>query len=803
MRSLLEDLRYAVRLLFRQPGFTLAAVLLLALGIGVNSAIFSIVDSVLLHPLSYKEPERLYVIWTKNQLRNKLQGAFAAPEFQEYAERQKSFSQFAAYMIYPATLTGRGEPARVTATLVSAGYLEMLGISPVLGRGFAAEEYQIGRNQVALLTEEFWKERFGGDPGIVGKVVRLENELHVVAGILPHIKGEDRKVDMYLPLALTPESAASWDSRFLFVTGRLNDGVSGEQASAELKSIGAAIASEHPESNIGTEPYLVQAEREAQGDARQPLLVLSAAVGLVLLVTCSNVANLLLVRAAARHKEIAIRSAMGASQWRVFRQMITESLTLAWMGGIVGLFIAWWGVRIIGKWGSATMPKLAQSQVDWLVVGYTFLVSAAAGILFGAIPAWQVLRLNLADTLRDESRGSSGGTRKGLTRSLLVVSEVALSVILLVGAGLLLRTFIELNRLDLGFKPDRVLTLRTTLAESAYGTDAAKAGYVRRIIDRLERVPGVISAGVSTALPMMQVNWLTDFTVDGRPAQSGQKESATYAAVTPRYLETIGARLAGGRMLSESDNETAPPVVMISEALGKRVFPGENAVGRFINMRVGRFKTHAQIVGIVHDMAYAKPDEKPRPVVYQPHAQRAWPFLAFAIRTSAEPMSLEGAVRRAFFEVDSELPVERVQPMGALMDKVLAQQRLALVLLIVFAGLAVVLAAVGLFGVLAVAVAQRSREMGIRMALGASGRDILRLVLTQGMGLTLAGILAGLLAAPLASQVMRQMLYGVQPLDPITFAAVALLVLAASFAACVLPAWRASKVDPGLALRGE
>ncbi|WP_321473033.1 ABC transporter permease [uncultured Paludibaculum sp.] len=803
VRSLMEDLRYAVRLLFRQPGFTLAAVLLLALGIGVNSAIFSIVDSVLIHPLSYSQPERLYTVWTKNLRRNTPQGAFSPPEFQEYARRQQGFSHFAAYMHYPVTLTGQGEPARVLTRLVSAGYLEMLGISPFIGRGFAAEEYQLGRNQVALLTESFWKERFGGDPGIVGKVLRLDNELHVVAGILPHIKGESRAVDMYLPLSLSPEAASSWDSRFLYVTGRLRDGVSGEQASSELRSLGAAIAAEHPETNAGTEPFLISAEREAQGDARQPLLVIMAAVGLVLLVTCSNVANLLLVRSSARHKEIAIRSAMGAPQTRVFRQMITESLVLAWMGGAVGLLVAWASVGAIGRWGATTMPMLAQARVDWLVVGYTFLVSALAGVLFGAIPAWQVLRLNLADTLRDESRGSSGGAKKGTTRSILVVSEVALSVILLVGAGLLLRTFIELSRIDLGFKADNVLTLRTTLAESAYSTDGAKASYVRRVTERLERVPGVVSVGVTSALPLMGVNWLADFTVDGRPAQAGQKASATYSAITPRYLETIGARLVAGRMIAETDNEQAPPVVLVSEALAKRDFPGEEPIGKFINLRVGRFKTHAQIVGVVRHVACLKPDEKPRPVIYQPHAQRAWPFLAFAVRTAGDPMSMEGAVRRAFFEVDAELPVERVQPLSALMDRVLAQQRLALILLMIFSGLAVVLAAVGLFGVLAVAVSQRSREMGIRMALGASGHDILRLVLSQGMGLTVAGIIAGLLAAPLASQVMRQMLYGVQPLDPITFAAVALVVLAASVAACVMPAWRASKVDPGLALRRE
>lgn len=801
MRSLFDDLRYSLRLLFRQPGFTTAAVLLLALGIGVNSAIFSVVDSVLLHPLSYFRPDRLYTVWTKNEARNRPQGAFSPPEFQEYARRQTNFSHFAAYMNYPATLTGRGEPVRVTTRLVSLGYLEMLGITPFLGRGFADEEYQLGRNQVALLSEDFWKERFGGDPSIVGKVLRLDNELHVVAGILPRIKGEGRTVDMYLPLALSPEAAASWDSAFLYVTGRLRDGVSSEQGLSELRSIGGAIAAEHPDTNKGTEPFLIAAEREAQGEARQPLLVIMAAVGLVLLVTCSNVANLLLVRASARHREIAIRSAMGASQPRVFRQMITESITLALLGGAVGLAVAWACVRMIGLWGGTLMPTLGRSHVNWLVVGYTFVISGVAGVLFGAIPAWQVLRLNLADTLRDETRGSSGGVRKGLARSLLVVSEVALSVILLVGAGLLLRTFVEISRIDIGFRMDHVLTLRTTLAEAAYPNDAARAQYVRRILERLQRVPGVEAAGVTSALPMMGVNWLADYTVAGRPAEVGARESATYAAITPKYLDSLGARMVSGRPLAETDTATAPPVVLVSEALAKRTFPGEDAVGKFLNMRVGRFKDHPQIVGVVRHMAHLKPDEPPRAVIYQPHAQRPWPFLAFAIRTAGEPMAMEGAIRRAFFEVDAELPVERVQPLEALLDRVLAQKRLALVLLMVFSVLAVVLAAVGLFGVLAVAVAQRSREMGIRMALGASGTDILKLVFTQGLGLTVAGIVAGLAAAPLASMVMRQMLYGVQPLDPLTFAAVALLVLAASSAACLFPAMRASKVDPGLALR--
>jgi putative ABC transport system permease protein len=800
LTSLFEDIRYALRLLTRQPVFTASAILLLALGIGVNSAIFSVVDTVLLHPLPYSNPESLYNLWTRNLPRKIPQSAISPPEFQQYAAHAKSLAYCAAQTNYTATLTGRGQPSRVTTTLVSRGYFEMLGIAPVLGRGFAAEEFEHGRNQVVLLTDNYWKSQFGGDPGILGKTMRLDDEVHVVAGVLPPVRGETRSVDLYIPLAFSAETLASWDSRFLYVVTRLRDGVTPQQASAELTSIAQRLARENPASNTGIEPFLVPAVRDAQGESREPLILLSVAVGIVLLVTCSNLANLLLIRSAARHRELAIRSAMGASQGRVFLQMITESLTLALVGGAAGLAVASASLRAIAYFGAASMPRLQAASVNLSVLAFTFGVSLLAGLLFGVVPAWQALRLNLASTLRDESRGSSGGVRRSLFRSIFVVSEVALSVILLIAAGLLLRTLAAVSQIDTGFQAAGVLTLRTTLPDTRYPTPESRAAYLQNAIRRLESIPGVLAAGSTTALPMMQVNWRAHFTVVGT---AGPRETASYNAITPRYLDAIGATLIKGRPLAESDSASSDPVVLISHALERRYFANQDPLGQYLEMKVGAQSCRPRVVGVVRDIAQLRPEEAPRVAIYQPHAQCPWPFLSIAVRTAADPQSMSAAVRRAFFEVDANLPVERVQPLSALLDRALAQRRLSTVLLIVFSGLAVVLAAVGLYGVLAVAVAQRSREMGIRIALGAGIGDILRLVLTQGFGLTLAGLAAGMATAPLASFAMKQMLYGVEPVDPLSFAAAAVVVLIASLAASIHPAWRAARLDPATSLRSE
>ena len=800
MTSLIEDIRYALRLLARQPTFTVSAILLLALGIGVNSAIFSVVDSVLLRPLPYPNPESLYNIWTRNLPRKIPQNAVSAPEFMEYAANAKAFSHFAASFKLTATLTGRGRPTRVSVMEVSRGHLEMFGMSPALGRGFAADEFQLGRDHVVLLTENYWKTQFGGSPTILGETMRLDDELYVVAGVLPAAKGEIRGIDLYRPLTFPASVLTAWDSRFLYVTSRLRESVTQQQAASELTSIAERLAREHPESNTGYEAFLVPAVRDAQGDSREPLIVLSAAVGLVLLVTCSNLANLLLLRSAARHREMAIRSTMGASQARVFLQMITESLVLALMGGAAGLVVAWWSLRAIAQFGPANMPRLQDATVDYTVLGFTFCVSLLAGLLFGVVPAWQALRLNLATTLRDESRGSSGGIRKNRFRSLFVISEVAISVILLICAGLLFRTFAAISQIDTGFQPARVLTLRTTLPEARYSTPEARAAYVRKAIRQLESTPGVLSAGSTTALPMMQVNWRANFTVDG---QAGPRENATYNAISPNYLQAIGAVLTKGRSLIEADSADSDSVILISQALERRYFASQDPIGQYLKMQVGALTYRARIVGVVHDIAQLRPDEAPRVTIYQPHAQCPWPFLAFAVRTAGDSASMIEPLRRAFVEVDGNLPMERIQPLGQLLDRVLAQRRLSMVLLMIFSGLAVVLAAIGLYGVLAVAVAQRSREIGIRMALGAESEDILRLVLTHGLGLTAAGLGAGLAAAPLAGFAMKQMLYGVEPLDPMTYAAAAVVILVAALAASIHPARRAAKLDPATSLRTE
>lgn len=800
MAALFQDIRLALRLLARQPAFTATAILLLALGIGANSAIFSVVDSVLLRPLPYSNPESLYNVWTRNLPRNIPRTAISPPELLEYASQAKSFSFCAGHSNYTATLTDHGQPARVSTRLVTRGYLEMFGITPALGRSFAVEEFQAGRNQVAILTEPYWRSKFGGDPAIVGKSVRVDDELHVIAGILPAVKGEISGVDMYLPLTFNPAQRAAWDSRFLYVAARLRDGLTPQQASAELTSIAGRLAREHPETNAGVDAFLVPAVRDAQGESREPLILLSAAVGIVLLITCSNLANLLLIRSAARHREVAIRSAMGASQGRVFLQMITESLTLALLGGAAGLIVAWWSLRAIAHFGPANIPRLKDVSVDYSVLAFTFGVSLLAGLLFGAVPAWQALRLNLATTLRDESRGSSGGVSKSRFRSIFVVSEVALSVLMLISAGLLLRTYAAISQIDPGFQTARVLTVSTALPTTRYPDHETSSAYVRNAIRRLESMPGVLAAGSATALPMMQVNWRVHFTVDG---QTSQRDTASYNAITPRYLDAIGAVLIKGRGVNDADTPLSDPVVLISQAFERRYFARQDPLGQYLKMKVGSFNSRPRIVGVVRDIAQLSPEEPPRLTIYQPHAQCAWPFVGFAIRTAADPASMTEAVRRVFLELDPNLPMERIRPLGQLLDRVLAQRRLSMVLLMIFAGLAVVLAAVGLYGVLAVAVAQRSREIGIRMALGAEGRDILRLVLTQGFGLTVAGLVVGMTVAPFASYAMKQLLYGVEPLDPLTFAATGLIILIAALAASIYPAWRAASLDPATSLRAE
>lgn len=791
----------SLRALFRQPAFLITALLILGFGVGANTAIFSVVRTVLLQPLPYGDPENLFVIWTRNLERNQPRAHFSAPEFLDYRTQAKSFSFLCAYRNYAATWTGSGEAKRVATMIVSIDYLEMLGQRPVLGRGFVEEESRYGNQNVTILTHRFWQAQLGGNPAVLGTTIVLDDEPHEVIGILPDLPGESRRPDLYLPAAFSPQEMATRASRYLSVMGRLADGVTPDQAGGELQSIAARIASEHPDGR-GWDSWISPALGEFTREARQPLLVLFVAVGLVLLIACANLASLLLVRASARQREFAVRSALGAGQGQIAGQMLREAVTLALLGSAVGLAVAHVALRLIVRSEVLTLPRLDQASLDPWALAFNLGAALAAGLLFGITPALGAMRVNVASLLRDEARGGTGGIRQSLGRSLLVVSEVALSVVLLVAAGLLVRTFDKLSRLDPGFNSRSVITMRTTLPFARYGTPEARAAYGQRAVERVRALPGVQSAGLTTALPLMGVNWMASFTVDGA-ATGGRPETATYNTISPGYLDAIGARLKSGRDFLPTDSAAAPSVVLISQELERLHFLGQSAVGRMLRMKVADRQVDAQIVGVVGDIRHLSLDEGPRVAIYQPHAQLPWPFLAFAIRTHGDPRALTGALRAAFSEVDSSLAVERVYLLSELVDRALAQQRLAMTLLWIFSLMATILAAVGLYGVLAVAVAQRRREFGIRLALGASRRDLLRLVVQQGLLLTLAGLAAGLAVAPIAASAMEQMLFGVGRLDPATYVAVALLLVAVTLAACLPPAWRASRTNPATVLRAD
>lgn len=800
MTSFVEDLRYAVRLLARQPAFTAAAVLLLAVGIGANGAIFSLIDSVLLRPLPYRDLDRLYYVSLRDTVRGRPPVQLSVPEMREFDGQLHSFSHFGGLLYQPVTVRLGSQPTRVVGTFISRTYLDTLGIAIERGRPFLPEEYQPGRNQAVLLTSSFWHRHFGGDPSVVGRSMTIDSEVHAIVGILPPLEGEIRSADLYMPLPFTPELLAARDGRALTVLARLAPGAAAEQAAAELRAVSLRIAAAHPNTNAGLEAIMTPVMRQVRGSAGQPLSVLAAAVTILLLVACTNLAGLLLVRASGRRKEIAIRAAMGASQGRVFRQMITESVLLALLGGAAGIAVAAWGVSAAKNWGALAMPRLELASVGTRSLAFTLLVSLAAGILFGSAPALQTLRLSLTSALNEESRGSSGGRARSLLRSVLVVAEVTLSVVLLISAGLLLRTYFGLARLNLGYEPARVLAMRAVLPAARYADEPSRALFVRRVVSGLSSVPGVAAAGGAAVLPMTTGNWRCQLTLDG--SDSAAPESVDYNTIDPGYFDSLGVRLVSGRPFSAADTAGSQPVVIVSQALARQYFPQQDPIGRAVTLSFVSQTTRATIVGVVSDMALKTPEEAPRAVLYQPHAQRSWPFFQFTVLAAgAKPESLAAAVRRVVYEVDPEVPLDRVQPLSAFLDRLLSSRQLAMVLLTAFAILAIVLAAVGLYGVLAVSVAHRAREFGIRMALGASPADIRRLVFRNGLGLTAAGLASGLAVAPMATLALRQMLYGVTFLDPLTFGSVAALVLAVGALACVLPALRAARTDPATALR--
>lgn len=801
LSGFLEDIRFALRLLLRRPVFTAVAVLLLALSIGASTAVFSLIYGVILKPLPYRDADRIFFVGVRDEARNRSGLNPNALEFQALEGKIRSAEAIGALLYQPFNLRINGRSYLVTAAFASPQFYDAIGVPLLMGRKFLPDEFQSGRNQAVFFSERFWKERLGGDPSIIGKTVQMENETHIVAGILASLKGEAPGPEAVVPLPLTRELLETVERRSMQVALRLKPGAAKEQAEEEVKAIYRRLAETVPQSSLNKVGYLVPAREWVHGKSGQPLAVLSAAVGLILLLACANLAGILLARAAERWREMAIRSALGASQLRIFRQMLTESILLSLIGGAAGFALAIWLLEAIKNWTGFRLPRMADAAVDFRAGLFSLLISILAGILFGTAPAWSVLRLNLVSALNEESRGSSGGASRSFLRSMLVASEVAVCAILLVSAGLLYRTYSNLAGAEMGFRPQGVLLLRTMLPEALFPDDAARAAFQRTALERLKSLPGVRGASIAAYPPLTNVEWPCQVRLIGGESAAADPFPAFYNTVSPGYFNTIAAHILSGRDFQDSDTPDSPRALIVSATFRDKYFGGRDPVGQTVSLLLYNKTYEAAIVGVVADIAFNRPDEVRRPMVYESFTQRPWAFPVFAVSTAGPPDTMIPTITRALSEIAPDVAVDQVAPLTARVDRVMAQHSLALFVFSIFAALAVLLSAVGLYGVVAISVTQRTREIGIRMALGASPAMIRLMVLRQGLLLAATGLLAGMVTAPLAGNALRSLLYGILPLDPLTFASVLLVILLISTFTALLPALRAGRLDPASALR--
>jgi len=809
MGSYWQDARYSLRMLRTKPGFTFIAVLTLSLGIGANTAIFSVVNAVLLRPLPFKDPERLVWFWgVQPQLS---QGPHAPADFLDYQTQNSSFEQMAAFRNLSFTLTGTGEPKRVDGRIVSANYFSLLGVEAARGRVFAPADGQAGAVRVALLSHGFWQQHFGGEPQVIGRTLSLNGESALVIGVMPpNFKETD--VELWInPRQSVPDLATNSQAdiaslrsqNYLRVIGRLKPGVSLPQAQTDINAIGARLRQQYPNTNAARSVQLVPLHERVVGELRRTLLVLLSAVGVVLLIACANVANLMLARATARQKEMAIRAALGATRWRVVRQLLMESVLLACVGGACGWLLAVWGVDALVALSPAGTPRLSEISLDGRVLSFTMIASVLTGIVFGLFPALAASQPNLNETLKEGGReAASGGSRHRL-RSTLVVTEVALAVIVLAGAGLLVKSFARLQAVKPGFDPMQQTTMLIWLSEAKYNERAARLAFITELIAQLDALPGVQSAAVANDLPLRGTDLTNYPTLEGRPPAGLNERILTGVhAIGPRYFKAMSIPLRAGREFTERDVDRSSVVTVVNETAARLFWPGEEAIGKRFRFGGGRAEW-IEVVGVVGDVRHEGLQEEAGPHVYLPLLQVPWPTLKVALRSNLAPTALASAVRQQVQAIDPQQPVSDVKTMSEIMAQSVAPRRLTLSLFSLFAIVALMLAAVGIYGVIAYTVGQRTREIGIRMALGAQPRDVLKLVVGQGMLLALIGVGLGLMAALVLTRLMASLLFGVRPSDPMTFASIALLLGGVALVACYLPARRATKVDPMIALRYE
>lgn len=797
----MNDLRFAFRQLVKNPGFAAVAILTLALGIGSCTAIFSVVDGVLLRPLDYPQPDRILVIKETN-LPQFPEFAVSPPNYLDWVKQTKSYSYLAAYGGMQVNFTGNGEPQRLVGVKATAHYFDVYGVKPVLGRFFAPEEDAVGKNHVVVLSHPFWQRVFGGARDVVGRVIQLNGESYNVIGVAPPDFGQASKVDTWVPMGFKPDETAN-DARgahYLGAIGRLRPGVSVAQARAELELLAAQLARQYPDSDKGWGVTMTPMRDYAVRDVRTVLYTLLGAVGCVLLIACANIANLLLARATARHREISIRTALGASRFRLVRQLLTESVLLALAGGVAGLLLARWGLDLLLALAPTTLPRTSDIRLDGVVLFFALALSVLTGVIFGIAPALLAAHTDVSEGLKQGARGSTDA--RGRLRGTLVVIEVAFALVLLGGAGLLARSFMQLTHVDPGFVPEHATVLRLALPEKKYEKPEQQNAFSDALLARLRVLPGVQAVGLTHALPLIG-DWVLGFKIEGRPEVApSDMPSTNYYAVSPDYFRAMGIRLIRGRLFTPQDDARAPRVALINETLARQFFPNEDPIGKRILVTQGP-DAWRQIVGIVGDTKQYGVDKATTSQTYEPFAQNPFDSLNIVLRTTGSSTALAGMLRPAVYAVDKDQPVGVIRPLEDILGDTIAKQRFAMLLLVVFSLVALVIAAVGIYGVMAYSVVQRTGEFGIRMALGAQRSDVLRLVLSHAGKLVGVGLLLGLGATIATSRVMGSMLFQTNSRDPLTFALTTLLLAAVALAACLLPARRATRVNPIEALRNE
>ncbi|MFZ0063158.1 MAG: ABC transporter permease [Pyrinomonadaceae bacterium] len=802
MDTLLRDIRYGIRSLIKRPGFTMIALTALALGIGANTAIFSLVNAVLLRPLPFAEPDRLVWVWG-NISNGSNQASVSPPDFLDFRQQNTTFEQFAAAIGVPVplNLTGIGEPERLTAAAVTGNYFQALGAAPALGRTFLLENEKPGNEQVAVLSYGLWQKRFGGDREIVNKTLTLDGKTCVVIGVMPQTFTFPQAAELWVPINFDiSEGMKQRKAHFMRPIGKLKQGVTLAQAQADTDAIANRLAQQYPDSNEGWNLRLVSLREQLVGNTRPTLYILFGAVGFVLLIACANVANLLLVRAAGRQKEIALRTALGAGRFRIIRQMITESVLLALMGGALGALLAVWGVELLLKLSEGSIPPTAQVRIDATVLAFTFLISVITGVLFGLAPALRTMRLNLSESLKEGGRSGGDGAHRNRTRSVLVVLESAVAVVLLIGAGLLVRSLIQLQNVSPGFDPHNVLTMRVDLPREKYASPEKASNFFSQLETHIGSLPGVEHVGLISELPLSGQPNDMPYTVEGRPpVSSDQAFDDDFRRVNTQYFSAMHIPFLRGRNFTEQEVRDSAKVVIISDLLARQVFPNEEPIGKRLILAFD--DQPIEIIGMVGDVRHRALELTPSPAMYLPSNQTGW--MNIVVRTQGDPASLAGAIRNEVRAIDPDQPIAAMRTMNEWMNTAVAGPRYRTALLALFAFVALVLASTGIYGVMSYSVSQRTHEIGVRMALGAKRSDVMKLVVRQGMTLVVVGVGIGIVGAIALTRVMSTLLFGVTAKDPITFVAVGALLTLVAFIACYLPARRATKVDPLVALRYE